>query len=91
MDLQTSNEKHHKHEVNMNGKYCNHGIDACVLHRIGEGCPAEVAQLIDACLEAAPEDRPSAPEIVRALQRIIQLDSATSGPSSPRSGYQYSG
>lgn len=59
------------------------------MYRIGEECPVEVAQLIEACLEAEPDARPSAPEIVRALQRIMRLNSVKDAYNTFSSGYMY--
>ncbi|KAK9786694.1 hypothetical protein WJX73_003661 [Symbiochloris irregularis] len=52
--------------------------------RVPEECPLEVAQLIKACTETEPELRPSAPDIVRALQRITAFpDMPPETPTSP--------
>ena len=37
------------------------------LHRVPEECPASIAQLIDACLDHKPANRPSAKELVGIL------------------------
>ena len=46
-----------------------------------QDCPKEVAALIESCWHPAPEDRPTAKEIVHTLERLVHR--AESFPKPP--------